>query len=120
MQRKVLLMLLVFAFLVNPCLAAKSVGYEEVACTSTVANKLTVATINSLKATYPDLWATVQVADYPVGWLTSGTPTSATKKVAQVGDIFWLETLTDLTSFRGIGIGGTSNLAITYYTGAAR
>lgn len=115
------LIVILLVVMAGPSWAAKSVGYEEVACTAGAANTLTVATITSLKAKYADLWATAQVADYPVAYLTNGsTPTAATKKTAAVGDIIWLENLADLTNFQGIGVGGTSNLAVTYFTGSAK
>lgn len=120
-MKKIILMVLAAVLLAVPCMAAKSVGYEEVACTSSAANTLTAATITSLKASYSDLWATVQVADYPVAYRTDGTaPTSSTKKTAPIGTVIWLESLSDLTGFKAIGVGGTANLAVTYYSGAAR
>ena len=130
MKRKLCLAVLILALLAGSAWAAKVVGYEELACASNAANNIPAGTPYNLAgssttyavltAAYPDIWCTVQVADYPVAWRVGTAPTASTKKVAQVGDVFWLETLADMTGFQGIGIGGTSNLAIVFYSGAAR
>ena len=48
-----------------------------------------------------------------------GTPTAATKQTLDIGDILKLTSVADMTNFKAIGIGGTSNLAVTYGYGAS-
>lgn len=90
--------------------------YEEVAATSLLAVGLTANKITDMKGV-PNLYmAKVKVQDFPVAWNENGiTPTAATKNTTGVGAIFYLESLYAMDKFLGIGVGGTSNLAVTYY-----
>jgi hypothetical protein len=98
-------------------LAAKAVGYEELTATTGTAIGLTVATINSLSATYPDLWVIVQCQTYPAAYLWYGTPTSATVQQIATGDSIQFAGTALMKSFKAIGIGGSAKLAVNYFSG---
>ena len=60
--------------------------------------------------------AKVLVTAFPLAWQETGaTATGSDANVAQIGDSFILGSLRTMKNFSGIGVGGTSVFAVTYY-----
>ena len=89
-----------------------SVTYEEIAVTAGQAVGLTAAKINKI---LPKGRVRIQVASFPIAFRTDGgTPTSATPQQMAVGDIAYIDDITEIKNFLAIGIGGTANIGVDY------
>ena len=96
------------------------IGYEEVTATSATAIGLTAATITTLAAANPDMWALIynsNLTAYPAAYLFYGTPTANTFSQIAVGDSLQIKGVQMLKAFLAIGIGGSAKLAVHYFAG---
>lgn len=89
---------------------------EEIAATAALAVGLSATKLTRMSAEENFYMAKVLVADFPVAWQENGsTATGTDKNTADVGGAFNLNSLYAMKKFSAIGVGGTSNLAVTYY-----
>ena len=99
---------------------AKPIGYEEVTATAAAAIGLTTATVDTLAAANPDIWALIynsNLTTYPAAWLMYGTPTAATFQQMAAGDSIQIKGVQMLKAFLAIGVGGSAKLAVNYFSG---